>query len=309
MDSLANLESFVRSAELGSFSSAARHLGLTPAAISRNVATLEASLKLRLFQRSTRSLTLTEGGERFLLSVRDHFEGLQQAFASASDDQSAPIGTLKVSLPPTFGIEHILPLLPDFMARYPLVRPEWLFENRPVDLIAEGYDAAIGGGFELAQGVFARTLAPAHLIAVASPEYMRDRRTPSDPANLANLEGIVMRSSRTGRIPQRLMRNAAGQELAIDLKQTIIVNDPAAMRSAALLGLGVALIAKPDALEFLENRKLIRLIPSWYVDNGPISIYFASKTLLPSKTRVFVDFVAEAFQKQRYAEKFAGSLG
>jgi DNA-binding transcriptional LysR family regulator len=195
------------------------------------------------------------------------------------------------------------------MKRYPLVRPEWMFENRQVDLIGEGYDAAIGGGFELASGVVARPLAPAHLVAVASPAYMQGRVPPVDPAGLAGLDGIVMKSINTGRIPQRQMRNAAGEEQPVDLTAKIVVNDPAAMRGAALLGLGVTLLSMPDALAHLDSGELIRLVPSWYVDIGPISIYYANRTLLPLKTRVFIDFVIEAFQRQRLAERFAGSLG
>lgn len=309
MESLANLESFVRSAELGGFSAAARRLGLTPAAVSRNVAALEANLKLRLFHRSTRSLTLTEAGERFLIAMRDHLEGLQGAIAEISNEQAEPAGILKVSLSPAFGIEYVLPMLPDFMKRYPLVRPEWMFENRQVDLVGEGYDAAVGGGFELASGVVARVLAPAHLVAVASPAYINGRVLPSDPAGLAGLDGIVMKSINTGRIPQRQMRNAAGEVQPVDLTPGIVVNDPGAMRKAALLGLGVTLLSKPDALAHLDSGELIRLVPSWYVDIGPISIYYANRTLLPLKTRVFVDFVIEGFQRQRLAERFAGSLG
>lgn len=308
METLANLESFVRSAELGSFSSAARRLGLTPAAVSRNVAALESNLNLRLFQRSTRSLTLTEAGERLLHSIRNPLESLQGAIAEASREQSEPAGVLKLSMSPAFGITYILPALPEFMRRYPMIKPEWMFENRQVDLIAEGYDAAIGGGFDLTPGITARTLAPAHIIAVASPEYMKDRLELHDPSGLLEIDGVVMRSMRTGRIRQWQMRNAAGEEQPAVLREKIIVNDPAAMRSAALLGLGVAMIAKPDALPHLESGELIRLLPAWYADAGPISIYFANRTLLPSKTRVFIDYITDVFQRERWPERFAGSL-
>jgi DNA-binding transcriptional LysR family regulator len=168
METLAYLEAFVRSAECGSFSKAARRLSLTPAAVSRNVAILERNLGVRLFHRSTRKLTLTEAGEGFRQAVAGNLEGLQAAIADVSSDGSEPAGTLKVSLPPTFGLGYVLPVLPGFLSRYPHVRPEWHFENRQVDLVAEGYDAAIGGGFELSPGIVARTLAPAHIIAVAS---------------------------------------------------------------------------------------------------------------------------------------------
>ncbi|WP_105419906.1 LysR family transcriptional regulator [Neorhizobium sp. T25_27] len=309
MESLANLESFVRSAELGGFSAAARRLALTPAAVSRNVAMLERNLGTRLFQRSTRRLTLTEAGERFLSEIRDHVEALQTAIADVSSEGAEPAGVLKVSMSPHFGTGYILPLLPEFMARYPLIRPDWAFENRQVDLIGEGYDAAIGGGFELTPGAVARVLAPAHIVLVVSPAYMRDRPMPAHPADLANLDGIHMRSSNTGRIRQWVMRNAGGDEVPVALREKMVLNDPAAIAHAASLGLGVAMIAMPDALSYMENGTLVRLLPDWYADIGPISIYYASKTLLPAKTRVFIDFVIEHFRRERLAERFAGSLG
>src|SRR5882672_1815073 len=156
METLANLESFVRSAEAGGFSAAARRLALTPAAVSRNVAMLEHNLGVRLFQRSTRKLTLTEAGERFLYAINDHLEGLQAAIAGVATDRGEPAGVLKVSMGLNFGADYILPLLPDFLARYPGIRPDWQFATRQIDLIAEGYDVAIGGGIEWEPGIVSR---------------------------------------------------------------------------------------------------------------------------------------------------------
>lgn len=309
METLANLESFVRSAETSSFSGAARRMALTPAAVSRNVAMLERNLGVRLFQRSTRKLVLTEAGERFLQSIGGNLEALQAAIADTSSGASEPAGVLKVSLSPTFGVAHILPLLPELLRRHPLIRPEWHFENRPVDLVSEGYDAAIGGGFDLAPGIVARTLAPAHIVAVASPAYLVERTPPVDPAGLSQFDGIVMRSLRTGRIRHWTMRNAAGAEMMALLPETIVVNDPAAMREAAKLGLGVAMLAVPDVLAELESGSLVRLLPHWYADAGAISLYYASRTLLPAKTRAFVDLAVEVFKRNRFSERFAGSLG
>lgn len=309
METLANLESFVRSARTGSFSVAARALALTPAAVSRNVATLERNLGARLFHRSTRKLTLTEAGELFLQQIGNNLEGLQDAIAAMATDKGGPAGVLKVSMSLTLGLNYILPLLPEFLERYPRIRPDWQFDNRQVDLIAEGLDAAIGGGFELAPGVIARDLAPLHIIAVASPDYMKGRISPVDPAGLSEFDGIVLRSSRTGRLRHRVMRDAAGRELPAALNETIIVNDPVAMSQAALLNLGVALIVMPEALPYLESKALVRLVPNWYADLGSISLYYGTRTLLPAKTRVFVDFVLEAFQRNHLAARFAASLG
>jgi DNA-binding transcriptional LysR family regulator len=309
METLANLESFVRSAETGGFSAAARRLSLTPAAVSRNVAMLERNLGIRLFQRSTRKLTLTEAGERFLLAIRDNLDELQASIASVATDRGEPAGVLRVSMGMTFGVEYILPLLPGFLKRYPDVRVDWQFENRQVDLIAEGFDAAIGGGMELAPGLLSRVLAPAHIVAVASPAYMKGRTPPADPSGLAAFDGIVMRASGTRRVRERTMRNAAGEEMTVALKATIAFDDPEAMCQAAVLGLGVTQIALAQALRYLESGALVRLVPRWYADAGPISIYHASRSLMPAKTRVFIDFVVEAFRRQCLAERFAGSIG
>lgn len=175
--------------------------------------------------------------------------------------------------------------------------------------MAEGYDAAIGGGFDLSPGIVARTLAPAHIIAVAAPAYMTKQQRPTDPSGLAQLDGIVMRSLRTGRIRHWVMRDAAGVEMAGTLTENVVVNDPAAMREAAKLGLGVAMLAVPDVLPELESGSLVRLLPHWYADAGAISLYYASRNFLPAKTRVFVELVVDAFKRNRLAERFAGSIG
>ena len=308
METLINLESFVRAAELGSFSAAARRLSLTPAAVSRNVALLERNLGARLFLRSTRKLTLTEAGERLFAGISANLDAIQVAVSSISSDAGTPTGVLKVSLPPSLGVTHILPLLPDFLVRYPQVRPEWYFENRPVDLIAEGYDAAIGGGFELVPGLVSRSLAPAHIIAVAAPAYMSGRRQPTVPTDLIHLNSIVARSAHTGRIRHETMRDASGRQVPANQLATLVMNDSTAMREAALLGLGVTLLAVPDVLPWLQRGELVRVLPKWFVDLGKIHLYYADRDLLPGKTKAFVEFVVDRFKQERLAERFDARL-
>ncbi|WP_347814534.1 substrate binding domain-containing protein [Paraburkholderia sp. BL9I2N2] len=232
------------------------------------------------------------------MSIDGNLDALQAAIAEAAAQSSEPAGVLKVSTSPTFGIMHILPLLPPFLAKYPQIRPEWHFENRPVDLIAENYDAAIGAGLNLAPGLVSRPLAPVHGIVVASPAFMSGRSLPTDPSGLAAYNGIVMRSPRTGRIRHWMLRTANGIEVPGALNETIVVNDPAAMREAARLGLGVTLISLFDVLPDLERGDLIRLLPDWHVDAGEISLYYVSRKLISAKTRVFVDFVVNAFNSE-----------
>jgi DNA-binding transcriptional LysR family regulator len=302
METLANLESFVRSAEAGSFSSAARRLALTPAAVSRNVAQLERNLGVRLFQRSTRGLTLSEAGERFLRSVQGSLDGIQGAIADITVNAGQPAGVLKLNAAAGLGMDYLLPLMPAFLERYPAVLPDWYFDNRPLDLIAGGFDAAIGGGFDLPDGMVARELGRIHLIAVASPAFLRGKRRPEEPSALAEIASVAMRSPLSGRMRTNIMRNSAGSETAVVLKPVMTVNDPDALCRAALLGLGVGLIAVPHAAPHLQTGALERLLPDWHCDVGPISLYFASQKLLPAKTRVFVDFVTAAFREQKLAQ-------
>jgi len=302
VETLANLESFVRSAETGNFSAAARRLALTPAAVSRNVARLERNLGVRLFQRSTRGLTLSEAGERFLHSVRGSLDGIQGAIADIMVNAGQPAGVLKLSAAPGFGMDYLLPLMPAFLERYPAVMPDWYFDNRPVDLIAGGFDAAIGGNFDLPLGMVARELGQIQLIAVASPALVRGKRRPKNPAGLAELPGVVMRSPLDGRVRVRVMRNQAGAEMPVAEKPVMTVNDPDALCRATLLGIGVGLVAMPRAAPHLKSGALERLLPDWYVDLAPMSLYFASQRLLPAKTRAFVDFVTEAFRAQNLAQ-------
>ena len=158
---------------------------------------LERNLGVRLFHRSTRKLTLTDSGERFLLAIKDNLEGLQQAISGMATDAGEPAGVLKVSMGLNFGADYILPLLPAFLARYPGIRPDWQFTTRQIDLIAEGYDAAIGGGIE-----WGRASSRARLRRCISSRWPRRnisrtaRRLPTPPGLRRSTE--LLRSSRTG---------------------------------------------------------------------------------------------------------------
>ena len=306
MAHLQHLVSFVQTAEHGSFSAAARILGLTPAGVSKNVARLEADLGLRLFHRSTRRLALTEGGERFLQQVNGPLTSLQSALAGVRHRDEAPAGTLKVSMGQAFGRHFLVPLLEDFLGRYPAVLPDWHFDNRQVDIVGEGFDAAIGGGFELTPGVVARELAPVHIVAVASPAYMTGRQLPRSPDDLASLDGIMRRSSPTGRMRPWTLRSRRAAEQPVPCKPRLIFSDPEAIAQAARLGLGVALLPMPFAFALIASGELVRLLPGWYSDAGPLSLYYPSRRMLPAKTRVFVDFVLERFGSAGFARLVDG---
>ncbi|MEK1943795.1 MAG: LysR substrate-binding domain-containing protein [Pseudomonas sp.] len=296
MDTLNCIECFIRSAEAGSFANAARRLGLTPAAVGKNVARLEASLDVRLFQRSTRKLSLTEAGEYFLAEAAGGLSTLQLAMGNLTTLKSQPAGTLKVSMGLSFGREYMVPLLGEFLQRYPRVVPDWHFDNRQVDLIADGFDAAVGGGFDLPQGVVARELAPAHRILLASASYLQQAPALRSPADLPQHAGIFIRSPQTGRVRPYPLRNREGLLAPVDIQPRMTLSDPEAACAAAQIGLGIALVSVAHALPYLEKGTVQRVLPDWYVDTGATTLYFAGQKLLPQKTRVFVDFVVEQFK-------------
>ena len=306
MAHLQHLVSFVQTAEHGSFSAAARVLGLTPAGISKNVARLEADLGVRLFHRSTRRLALTESGERFLRQVDAPLASLRGALAGARQLDEDPAGTLKVSVGHAFGRNFLIPLLGDFLARYPRVLPDWHFDNRQVDIVGEGFDAAIGGGFALAAGVVARELAPVHIVAVAAPAYLAGRPLPRSPDDLAAFDGIMRRSSPTGRVRPWVLRSRRMAERTVQARPRLIFSDPEAVAQAARLGLGVALLPMPFAFALIDAGELVRLLPGWYSDAGPLSLYYPSRRMLPAKTRVFVDFIVERFRSAGFARLVDG---
>lgn len=304
METLSNLESFVRSAELSSFSAAARRLALTPAAVSRNVAQLERNLGVRLFQRSTHGLTLTEAGERFLHSIAGGLDDIQSAIAELTSKAGAPAGVLKVSAAHRFGCDFLLPMMPAFVQRYPAVVPDWRFDNRQVDLVRDGFDAAVGGGFDLPPGVVARELAPLQIVAVATPRFLDGGKAPSHPRELAALDGVVMRSVFSGRVIQRRLRRRDGVTEACEQRVRMTVDDPEALIRGVLMHMGVGLMAMPHVMQYLETGELLRVLPDWYEEAGAISVYFTSQKLMPAKTRAFIDFITEHFREQDFARRF-----
>jgi DNA-binding transcriptional LysR family regulator len=304
METMIGLQCFVRSAEAGSFSEAARRLGISSAAVGKNVARLETDLGVRLFHRSTRSLALTEAGERFLQEIGGGLASIQSAVANLASSEGQPAGALKVSMGTGFGRTYMVPMLAPFLARYPAIAPDWHFENRQVDLIGEGFDAAIGGGFELPPGVIARELAPAHRVLVAAPDYLDGKPPLKSPADLAAFDGIYIRSPQTGRIRAATLRNRANQQMPVTLRVRMTMSDPEAACESAQMGLGIALVSLPNALPFLDSKAVVRVLPDWYVDGGTLSLYFAAQKLLPAKTRVFVDHVVEHFREHQLARRF-----
>ncbi len=310
LELISHLDAFVASADEGSFSAAARRLGITPPAVSKSVARLESGLGVRLFQRSTRSLSLTEEGERLYRQVRTPWLEIGDALAQSQEGAGKPAGTLKVSLAPTVGRRYFVPMLRSFLERYPDIVPDLHFDNRQVDLIAEGFDVAIGGGMPLTEGLVARELAPVRIVLVAAPAYLDRHGTPQAPVDLARHRGLLRRSIATGRLTPWILRNSAGGErgeIVANVRPVAVMDDPEALATAVACGLGIAMLPLPHALPLLQSGEIVRVLPEWYADTRPISIYYSSRKLLPAKVRAFVDHVVEGAAAASYGSLFGAN--
>ena len=211
---LGSIELFCLAAELGSFTAAAQAAGVTPAAVSRSLARLEARLGVRLFVRSTRRVRLSEAGASYYEQCRQALTQLGEAERVLGGQQQAPSGLLRMSLPTTYGHFRVLPLLPDFRARYPQVQVQVELSNRNVDLVGEGFDLAVRARAPADSSLVARPLEDAALVVVATPEYLRRHGRPQTPADLLDHECIQFLLPSSGRPVPWLFRQQ-GRELAL----------------------------------------------------------------------------------------------
>jgi len=250
---------------------------------------------VRLFQRSTRSLALTTDGERLYGQVRLPWREIGDALTDLRQGAGKPAGTLKVALAHTVGREFFLPLLGEFVRRYPEVVPDLHFDNRQVDIVAEGFDVAIGGGIALNDGLIARELARLRIVLVASPAYLKAHRAPTHPQDLARHRGLLRRSLASGRLLPWALKNGQGEELIASVRPVMVLDDPEAMARAAATGMGIAMLPLPHALPQLESGALVRVLREWYGQTRPLSIYYTSRKLVPAKVRVFVDYIVQEF--------------
>jgi DNA-binding transcriptional LysR family regulator len=206
---------------------------------------------------------------------------------------------------PAVGRIYFVPLLEGFLARYPDIVPDLHFDNRQVDLIADGFDVAIGGGVELTEALIARDLAVASTVLVAAPAYLQRLPAPEDPEQLGRHQGLLRRALGSGRLLPWTLKNDAGREVVANVRPVAVLDDPEAIARAAACGHGIAMLPMPHALPLLDSGELVRVLPGWRGPDRPLSIYYSSRKLLPAKVRVFVDYVVEQFRAGGGAERFS----
>lgn len=289
MDNLTTLNAFVQVAHTHSFVAAGRVLGVTASAVGKSVARLEERLGVRLFHRSTRSVTLTAEGELFLQRSRRILREIEEAEAELSQVSQAPRGRLKVSLPL---VGHpFLPVLADFKQAYPDVELDLSFTDRRVDVVEEGYDAVLRSGEAPDSRLSSRLVGDYRMIVVAAPTYLERHGTPQRFSDLAQHSCILFRFPNTGKL-QRWPLHAQGVELDQHLPAAMICNNLEARVCFALHGIGIAYLPDFAIREALDSGQLLQVLPDC-TEHGSFRMMWPSSRHPSPKLRVFIDFLKE----------------
>lgn len=292
MDTLKALMVFMTTAENGSFSDAARKLGVSPAAVSQSIARLEQELEVRLFNRTTRQLTLTEDGRRFYAQCRGPVNNLDSAINQLKASRDEPAGHLRISLPNAFGRRFILPLMEEFCTRYPKIRVFFGMDDHFSDLIEDGYDVGVRVGMMPDSRMVARHLAHIPQYVVAAPAYWEAHGKPRIPEDLSSHDCINFQFPTSGRL-YKWEFERDGERIPLEVSGTYTANDVDGVRELARLGLGVAQLPGHEILNDVRTGKLEVVLTDFVSMERSIYICFPHRDHIAPRTRVFVDFVVE----------------
>ncbi|MGO2368861.1 LysR family transcriptional regulator [Serratia grimesii] len=287
MDSLNGIQAFVQVAETRSFSDAGRQLGVSSSAVGKSVARMEQRLAVRLFHRSTRSVTLTAEGALFLERCRRILAEMAAAELELADSRGTPSGKLRVSLPLVSGL--MMPVLTDFMHQYPDIALDVDFSDRMVDIVEEGFDAVVRTGEPTDSRLVSRRLGGFQLVLVASPAYLKQRGQPEKPADLLNHACLQHKFPTTGRLEPWPLRDLALTELPA----TMICNTSEALLPVAQAGLGIACLPDFMVKVSLQRGELQKVLEGFVEHQGSFRVIWPSSKYLAPKLRVFIDFLSE----------------
>jgi LysR family transcriptional regulator for bpeEF and oprC len=289
---LAGVEAFVAIVRAGSFVGAAGALELTTSAVSRSVARLERALGARLLHRTTRKVTLTDEGRAYYEHCAQLLETFAQASEAVAARSAAPRGRLRVDVPVSLGRLVLLPALPHFLERHPLLELQLGMNDRVVDLLEEGIDAAVRIGELRDSGLVAVKVGQTRWVTVAAPLHLKGRPTVRQPRDLAQVDCVNFFYPSTGKPRTWEFRRAAARELFEPPARLLVGNAEAAVDAAAA-GLGALQILDFLVEPAVREGRLVRLLRDWEVPGPPISVVYPSNRYVSARVRAFVDFVRE----------------
>lgn len=290
--------SFVETADAGSFAGAARIQGISAAAVSKNVAGLEQALGVRLMNRTTRKLNLTEEGVAFLKQARIAIDALDTAVDTIVARKMETGGHVKISTSAAFGRLQLLPVLPGLRQRYPALTIEADFDDRVVDLVREGYDIAIRGGHIADSSLVSRPVCKLNLVLVASREYLEKHGCPRTPEDLKN-HSLIARRFLGGKVSPWGFRDEDGSLTTLEPDNAVVtISAPEAQVQAACLGLGIAQVGVHHALAHLQSGEL-NVVLSGRHDPGSYQmvIQYPHRALIAPRVTATVDYLLSAFRQ------------
>lgn len=287
---------FAEVVERGGFAAAGRALGIPKSRLSRRVSDLEAHLGVRLLQRTTRKLSLTEVGEAYLRHCQAMRESAQAAADTVAHVQAEPRGTIRVVCPVTIAQTLLGDMMPVFMARYPLVRVEIQVSNRVVNLVEEGVDVALRVRAKLddSGSMVIKRLSEGDLLLVASPAQLARQGTPHTLEELARMDSIAM-SAADGRASLWLV-GPGGQEAVWQHSPRYVADDLLTLKLAAQGGVGICWLPDYMCQDELRSGRLVHLLPDWAPERGVMHAVFPSRRGLTPAVRRFLDFLGETLQ-------------
>jgi LysR family transcriptional regulator for bpeEF and oprC len=295
MDQIQSMRVFARVVEAGTFTRAAVSLDLPKGTVTKLVQHLEARLKVKLLNRTTRRVTVTPDGAAYYERTARLLNDLDDIEASMTNAQASPSGRLRVDVGTSIARLVVIPALPSFYERYPDIRLDLGVSDRPVDLISDNVDCVIRGGDLIEQSLVARRIANISLVTVASPDYLKRHGVPRHPSDLE--EGhvtVAFFSARTGRFhPEIFTKGDETIELVGTYK--VSVNDSNAHTAALVAGLGISQTAAFTAAPYLASGELVRVLPEWSRPGIPLHVVYPPNRHLSAKTRAFVDWAADLF--------------
>ncbi|OHV79993.1 LysR family transcriptional regulator [Rhizobium sp. LCM 4573] len=279
--------------EAGSFVRAGEALGLTQPAVSRAVARLEARVGLRIFNRTARSITLTDEGRRFYEAVAPHLSGIEEATILATGAKEAVQGRLRVNVDGAFGHYLLAPKVETFLARFPDLSLEISVRDRMGDLVADGFDVAVRFGVPESSALVTRLLLETRVITCASADYLARHGVPTHPKDLEQEhECVLLRDPSSGR-HFAWEFNKGEVVIPVSVKGRLLVNDTGSLVGACLGGQGVAQLLQLYAQHLLADGQLVHLLSDWSTETFPLYTYYHPAKFVPAKVRAFVDFVLE----------------
>jgi DNA-binding transcriptional LysR family regulator len=279
-----------------SFAAAARELEIDPSALSRRIAGLEARLGTRLFQRTTRRVTLTEAGVEYLARARDLLARADEADAAVSRYSVEPSGRLRVTVPNLFGQRHIAPFVPAFLAQHPQIRLDLTFSDHFEDLLDARLDCAVRiGALERGGDVIVRRLAPNRRLICAAPGYLGRFGSLREPGDLAAHRLLHFRPLMTG---QTWSLHRGGHEAVVPVEPYLASDNAETLRVAAVNQMGIALLATFVIGEDLRSKNLVPVLPDWQPAASTISVVYPNALFMPRRVRVFVDFLVTLFKSE-----------